>query len=301
MWQYDDIAVLVAVAEASSFSGAAEQLSMPTSTVSRRIKQLEGELDIRLIERSSRKMRLTDEGRYLVERSRPSVLHIKESVESLLQKQSSLQGKVQISSPIFLATEFLGGWLGEFTQRYPDCEIDVRLDNEVEDLIAENIDLAIRIGPLKDSQFVAQFLYASQFFFVASVEYAQTHALPTTLNELHAHAYIGLKKDLLLAASDEHGAELPLNALKPKYSSNAISVLRDAVLAGAGIACLPDCAIQQQLNTGQLVRLLPNVCIRPTREIFAVYPGRRHLSGVTRKLIEFLKQKFQAVAASNKP
>lgn len=87
-----------------------------------------------------------------------------------------------------------------------------------------------------------------------------------------------------------------LNQLEPKYSSNAISVLREAILVGAGISCLPDCAIQNQLKTGELIRIHPELRVEPGRQIFAVYPGRKNLSPITTLLVQYLKRKFKGVS-----
>lgn len=296
MWQYDDIAILTQVAEAGSFSAAAKQLSMPTSTVSRRIQQLENTLNLRLIERSSRKMSLTEQGKFLVDGCSSSIRQIRENVDSVIQKLRSGEGSLRITAPVFLAVEVLGKWIAEYASQNPNVNINLRLSNDFENLIEENFDLAFRLGPLSDSEFIAQFLHKCRYQLCGSPEYLRDSGSPASLSELKSRKFLLLDKTFNLTAKDESDFHLNFRELTTVFASNDISVLRDACLAGLGIATLPNFATKHYIEDGKLIEVLPTCRVEPVRDIYAVYPSRRHLAPQTRKLIEFIQQKYRDVS-----
>jgi len=181
MWSYDDISIVVEVIKQGSFIEASRRLDIPASTISRRVSQLEDALGIRLLERTSRKLSLTDKGLLFFEVCSPHIQGIKSELSELMTDKHLCQGKLKITAPVFLGSELLSEWFTEFMLANSQLELDVVLSNQYEDILDENIDVAIRIGPLKDSQFIAQHLFSSQLVLCASPDYLKDLKQPISL------------------------------------------------------------------------------------------------------------------------
>ncbi|WP_370981121.1 LysR family transcriptional regulator [Agaribacterium sp. ZY112] len=291
-WNYDDIALFISIANNGSFSAAARQLNIPSSTVSRRLAQLEEALNVRLLERSSRKMKLTSAGQQLLDGAEQSVLTIREQTEALVRSQQNIEGHIHLSAPVFMAQEVLSEWLSDFALKHPSIRIQFSLDNELQDLIEEGIDLAVRIGPLRDSNYIAQFLGSSSYWLCASPKFLAKQE-QTTTEQLLALPFVNFKRKHELHIKNNTGFSERLGT-HTLYSSNDITVLRQAAIKGLGLCCLPDFAVNKYVAKGELVRLLSEYSIEPIRDIYAVYPSRKQQSLSTRLLIDYLKERYRS-------
>jgi DNA-binding transcriptional LysR family regulator len=295
MWRLDDIGVFVTVVEQGSFVQAAMRLDMPTSTVSRRISELETALEIKLLERTSRKLRVTERGQQLFEQCLPLMKNIRHRVETLTKSRDQLKGKISVTAPTYLGNAILSPWLSEFLARHQDIELELKLSNRFEDLIDEGIDLAIRIGPLRDSQFVAQYLFTSQYGLYASKTYLQNHGLITSPEDLRSRDVLTMvHQNAKLTLVDAEGREQTINT-STRMKCSDIDMARQMAINSLSIACLPRLSMQTPHNRNELVRVLDQYEITPEREVYAVYPSRKHLSAKTRLLIDFLKEAVAGV------
>lgn len=292
-WSYDDIAVFVAVVERGSFVAASDRLGLPTSTVSRRMAKLEADLGVKLLERTSRKQALTEKGRAFFQRVAPFLQQIKEDTHRLSESKDKLTGRIRLSAPIFLSYKLLGDWMVEFQVNYPDIEISLQVGNQYADLLGEEIDLAIRVGPLQDSQFIAQFLCAPLFQLCASPAYLDGHPRPASPQELRDHQAIFVQhQPKLWVLSHKRTDERHEIELAGREYSNDFGMVCKLTEAGLGIASLPSFYVAKSAKRNTLVPVLSDYTVRPKGDIYAVYPSRKYLSKKIEVLVQFLKEKF---------
>lgn len=297
MWSYDDISIVVEVIKQGSFIEASRQLNIPASTISRRVNQLEDALGIRLLERTSRKLSLTDKGLLFFEACSPHIQGIKSELSELMTDQHICKGKLKVTAPVFLGSELLSEWFTEFMLENSQLELDVVLSNQYEDIVDESIDVAIRIGPLKDSQLIAQHLFSSHLVLCASPDFLKALKHPIgQLKDLAEQSMLLLEQHksslkVCHAPSNEQ-TELSLNH---RVCSNDINIIRQAAMGGVGIACLPEMSVKQLIASGDLVVILTEYEIESKRDIYAVYPSRKHLSAKTRAFIDFMKARAKAL------
>lgn len=293
MWRLDDIGIFVSVVEEGSFVRAAKRLDIPTSTVSRRLSELEAALGTALIERTSRKIHVTEQGQQLYEQCVPHVKEVKQQVQLLTRSLNQVSGKIVLTAPTYLGNAILAPWLCAFLKEYPDLELDLKLSNKVEDLLEEGIDLAIRIGPLSDSQFIAQFLCTSESRLYASPDYLKNHLSIDHPADLANHHVMlmsqqGTILELVNKMTEEHFSLL----IDSRIKCNEIEMIRQAALNDLGIASLPHMSVQKHLSSGRLLQVLPGYALTSSRGIYAVYPSRKHLAIKTRLLVDYLKNKL---------
>lgn len=291
MWRYDDLLIITEVIKQGSFIKASKKLNIPSSTISRRVSEFESTLGVRLLERNSRNFGLTEKGEHLFNHCNPQMQKIKEVIRDIQLDNEKPVGKLRVTAPITLGTELLGGWFCDFAKLHPDIKLDIVLSNHYEDILDESFDVAIRVGPLKDSEFIAQFLFTSDFVLCASKEYLAE--INFDYNDLYS---IG-KCDFLLYQS--HHRNLCLQDYQSdKYfeinvdgriTSSSTVILRQAAVDGLGIACLPLVSIKDKIASGELIHIFTNVVSTPRPAIYAVYPSKIYLPQKMKLFIEHLK------------
>ncbi|MDA7088381.1 LysR family transcriptional regulator [Pseudomonas sp. SA3-5] len=279
----DDALIFTRVVECHSFTLAAQGLGMQKSTVSRRIALLEERLGVRLLNRTTRKLRLTEVGQAYFERCRQIMLDFAEAEQAVMQLQQAPSGLLRISAPIEFGQLFLGRVLGNFMRQYPQISAEVELTSRPVDPVEEGVDIVILVGQPQDSTLVARKLFETERVLCASPDYLVDHGTPLTVLELVDHRAILLPHDSsrywpLLAES------IPCQRV---LLSNNITFAREAVLAGAGIAALPSMICQEALQAGRLVQLLPAARL-PVGELYAVYPSRRFQAMKVKTFLDFL-------------
>lgn len=284
----NDIQAFVRVVEEQSFSGAARRLSVPVSSLSRRVARLEEEVGVRLLNRTTRRLHLTDAGRVLFQRAAHSLSEIDEAERALALRSATPRGRLRMTAPVDFRA--LLGVVLEFLEAYPEVQIDLDLSNRQVDLIGEGYDLAVRASALIDDSLIAQRVSSSGVRLVASPAYLERRGTPKTLAELGRH-------DCVILGSTTEGAHFSLTVEKSivrvpvsgRVAINSLDGVRQAVLSGFGIGLLPERTIAAELESGALREVLSAHWPPPT-SVFLVYPSRRLMSSALRTFVDHLLQ-----------
>lgn len=287
----NDIVVFTKVVETKSFTGAAEQLGLPKSTVSRKLAQLEERLGVRLVQRTTRKLALTDVGEAYYARCARIVADVAAAEQLVTDMQATPRGRVRVTAPIDLSTKYLGGIVAEFLADHPDIFVELEATDRVVDLIEEGFDLAIRFGPLPESTLIARRLCTIGGVMVASPAYLARRGTPATIEQLEEHDRVLFTptprvQSWPLVDGDDNGYEFGRPA---RFGSNNVGAVYSAVLAGAGIALLSELEVACDIHAGRLVHVLPAWRAR-SAEIFAVYPARQNLPPRLSLFLEHLQR-----------
>jgi DNA-binding transcriptional LysR family regulator len=284
-----EIAVFVRVVEAGSFTAAAERLDLSKSIVSRYVTQLEDRLGARLLNRTTRRLSLTEVGRVFYERSRRGIDELEEAELEVARLEESPRGTLRINVPMSFGILHVAPALPDFLSQYPQLAVNMELDDHKVDLVEEGFDLAIRISDLPDSSLVARRLAPCRHVVCTSPEYLERNGRPRKPDDLRDHnvityPYQDSAKVWHFVAPD--GAQLSIDVAGTLEVNNSLA-LRAALLGGAGITRTPTFVVGADLASGALVPLLSDYRTLEV-SVFAVYPQRKHLSPKTRAFIDFI-------------
>lgn len=290
----DAIRTLVCVVDLGSLSEAGRRLGLTPSAISKKITRLEEGLGVRLVERSTRRVRATDAGLELCERTRPLFEAFAEATAAVRESASALRGRVRLTASPALGRARVMPVLRRLAAEHPGLSFDATLTGKRVDFFEDGIDLAVREGTLDDSSLVARRLGTASVLLCASPQYIERRGWVRTVDDLERH-------DLLLvpaAASlrdlaDLRGRDGRRLRLEPRFSVNDLFALRDLAERGAGIAALPDYVARTALAGETLVRVLPKVTVAEI-PLHAVYPSRRHLPRRVAVVIDALAAAFAA-------
>ena len=278
------------VVETGSFVKAADALNLSKAAVSRHVVELERRLGIRLLHRTTRRISLTQEGRVFYARGKDVLAELEDVETEITSKQETVSGLLRINAPFTFGILHLAPLWGLFRERYPQVTLDVTLADRVVDLVEEGYDLAIRIAALESSTLVSRRLATTRMTLCASTKYLKKHGKPKHPDELANHQVIAYS---YLATKDEWhfiGPNGPMSVLThPWMHTNNGETCKGAALAHQGIILQPRFVVAGELNSGQLVELLPEYKSSEIG-IYAVYPSRKHLSAKVRLLIDFLAE-----------
>lgn len=286
MKEWQGISEFVAVAELGSFSKAAKVLGISVAQVSRTVLQLEQRLNCNLVLRTTRQVRLTEQGTLYYQQCRALVNGLQQANQLLTSMQHEPSGAIKITAPVYYGEQFIAPLLHEFLLRYPKVQLDMQLTNDQLDLVQGGFDCAIRLGQLTDSSLQAKALGKRTLYLCASPGYLQKFGTPATVAELHQHRCLVGSVDFW--RFEQQGQKLQFKP-QPYLRCNSGVALTDAVLKGLGITQLPDYYLQPYLEDGRLVALLAEQ--QPSDEgIWALYPLNRHLPVKVRLLLDWLQQ-----------
>ena len=303
MEQYDanDLLIFARVAEAGSFSRAAERIGLPKSTVSRRIALLEERLGERLMLRTTRRLTLTEFGNQLLEHARQVAAEV-DSVKALSEhRQARPSGRLRVSMPNDFATLWLTDMLAAFIAMHPAVSLELDLSPRRVDLLGENFDLAVRMGDLPDDSLLAArriAVFPSGLY--AAPGYLAERGEPATPDDLVQHDALRLLRINGEAASwtllrDKQRWE----GVPPgRTTANSPELLIRLACAGVGIAAVPDHFAAPSVRQGELRRVLPDWCL-PSHTAWAVFPGRRLMPAKTRAFIDMLEIALAGVHGTN--
>lgn len=280
------------IAQQSSFTKAADLLQRPRSSVSALIQQLENHLGARLFFRTTRTVRLTQEGKALLERSTVLLTQLEE-IEQLFHPKTPLKGLLRVDLPSRVATQLLAPHLPEFLDKHPELHLELRAFDQFSDLVGDQVDCAIRFGNLEDSSLIAQLLGQCQMVNCASFAYLERYGTPLSLNDLTQHWMIGYNPNYHSAPQTERwqyvkGREVSEVLMKTQVTVTDTESYIAYALAGLGLIQVPAYDVQPHLNSGALVSVLLSFTAPPL-SIYAIYPHRKHLSLKTRLFIEFFQ------------
>ena len=292
MDQFDlnEIAIFVKVVDAGSFTGAAKSLGLPKSTVSRKITQLEERLGVRLLQRTTRTLSLTDMGSAYYSQCSRIISDVEEANIAVTEMQSKPTGLLRITAPMLFGSLVLSDLTAEFLQANPDIQIDMMLTDQSLDLIQEGIDVAFRVGQLADSSLIARTLGEISVITCASPEYLEEHGAPENPEDLQNH------QTLVWGQSSNWEFDVPYHRsvdLKPKVRVNDALSLHKLALSHMGIARVPAFLCADDIKSG---RLKPVLCDwgSKTAPIHALYASNRHLSVKVRSFVEFIVERLRA-------
>jgi DNA-binding transcriptional LysR family regulator len=286
------ISVLSAIVDSGTFAAAGDILNMSQSGVSRSIARLEARLGIRLLERTTRSVRLTEEGRRFYEQVMPLLAGLEEAAASAAQGTTAIRGRLRVNIDPYFSRLILGPRLGAFLDRYPQLSLELITRDQAGDLVAEGFDLAIRFGHPRASTLIARKLLDSRMLTVAAPAYLKRHGRPKDPRELEGGRHVCIqfrdsatgrpfpwefhrrRKKLVL----ETGGQLTVNDAGTLYS---------ACLAGYGMAQVMDLGVGPMLADGRLVEVFPDW---PDEHfpLYALHPSRHHLPAKTRAFLDFI-------------
>jgi DNA-binding transcriptional LysR family regulator len=287
------LTLLVEILDAGNLSAAARRLKMSRANVSYHLNQLERSVGAQLVRRTTRRAEPTEIGLRLYQHGlniQGELLAAKESISTLGQ---SLQGRVRLSVPSGYGQLVMSDWLIDFKRQYPGIVLDVLFENRIEDLLRDEVDIAIRVIPEPPLNLVARELGPVRYVACASRGYAQEHGLPTQLDQLHGApvvtaAVIGRQ----LRVSAYQGEERREVILEPTLISENFLFLRQAILAGLGIGLVPDYVVQEDVRRGAVLTTLEDwrLSIFGTQMYMLYMPNRQH-TRATRTFIDFILER----------
>jgi DNA-binding transcriptional LysR family regulator len=293
MSDFNSLMIFAAVVKAKSFSGAARRLKMPLASVSRRIADLEAELGVRLLERSTRSLRLTEVGAEVLEYADRS-LEICEAVDSIVSNhKATVSGVLRLSAPPNVSESLLTPLLSAFRASYPNVRVQALITERHVDHIADGIDLAFRVGVLKDTSLIARRLLTYRHRLVASPEYLQKVEPPRKPSDLLSHPMIAFsygKPETSFAFVHVNGRDRETVTFLPYLSMNDFAGLTPALLAGEGIGDLPPIVQPELVRDGRLVEVMPNWRF-PTFDLSLVHLSNRLVPKPVRIFKELAVQK----------
>lgn len=283
----------VRVAETQSFSEAARRLRVGKSVVSREVAALEADLGVRLINRTTRSLSLTDAGRSYFERAQRILADFEDANRAVADHGASPRGRLKVSAPLSFGYLHLAPALADFVRRYPDVQIDAALNDRFVDLVDEGFDVAVRIGSLEDSRLVARKLAPARRVVCASPAYLAERGTPQTPDELAGHeclvnTHIPMGREWRFLRDD--GSPWPV-AVKGRIGLDNGDAVRVCALNGLGVISLPSFIVGADVQRGALVSLLERHVPQGV-SINAVYPHARHLSSAVRAFVDFLSARF---------
>ena len=293
MDKFLEMRTFASVIEMGSFVRAADTLSMSKAAVSRYVSDLESRLGVRLIQRTTRKLSLTEEGEVFYARCKEILAGLDEAEAEISLRTGQAVGQIKISAPVSFGILHMASLWGVFISQQPKISLDITLSDRVVDLVEEGIDVAIRIGRLPSSTMISRKLATTRMVLCASPAYLRRTGKPKKLADLTDHAVLAFS---YWSGGDEWQFEGPLGTesvkVKPRMHANSGDTCRGGALEHQGIILQPTFLVGTDLQLGALVEVLPQYKSIELG-IFAVYPSRKHISPKIRLLIDFLVDWFK--------
>ena len=294
----DELQIFVCVIECGSISAAAEQVGQTPSAVSRTLSKLEAKLDTTLINRTTRRMDLTEEGKYFFEQAKLILDQMDQLEERLSSRQQTPSGRLRINAASPFMLHAIVPYIDEFRQHYPDIQLELNSNDLIIDLLEQSTDVAIRIGTLADSTLHARSLGCSPLMIVASPAYLKKHGAPRQVADLSEHTLLGFTQNEGLnqwPLRYVHGDRWPIN---PAISASSGETVRHLALEGQGIACLSHFMTIDDIRAGRLKVLLGEFNSGYRQPINAVYYRNSQLALRIQCFLDFIQSKLAAYASA---
>lgn len=289
--KWTEMQVFVEAVKRGGFSAAGRELNLSPSAVSKLVSRLEGRLGVRLFNRTTRMLNLTEGGDAFFKRCIDILEDVEDAEESLTSFGQVPKGILRINStPGFVKHQLLP-IMTEFQRLYPQLVVEFQLTGQSVDLIGEGVDLAIRLGVLKDTSLVARTLGESKRVICASPEYINTHGVPLTPKELLQHNCLRLSTNDVFNHWEFYSHEEETIDVNGHFVTDNVDALYEYALLGGGIVRLSGFMVDEDIKAGRLVPVLQDYSIKK-QQIHAVFPHRKYLPAKVRVLIDFLLEKF---------
>jgi len=297
MQQYDllDLRSFITVVEVGAFNRAADLLDTSTASVSRRVSNLEKALGVKLLNRTTRKLDLSDAGMQFYTDALAIFRALDEAEEKARSGREIVKGKIRVAAPLSFGMHSIAPFLPKFMHKYPELNVQLLLEDRQTDLVAEGIDVAIRIGSLKDSSLVATPISSIPRVFCASSEYLEHHGEPHEPAELVDHNCLHYS---LISTREEWGflkdEQEQSIEVSGTLSTNNGEVLKEAAIQGIGISLLPSFIVSEAIEDGRLVKVLADYEPEPFG-LYAIRPSRQYTPVKVKLLIGALKSTFSVI------
>jgi DNA-binding transcriptional LysR family regulator len=283
----------VRITETGSFSAVAREMNATQPAVSRQVAALETHLSVRLFQRSTRSLTLTEDGRDLLSHARTVIEAVDEAEAAVGRRRNSPSGLVRLGAPIVFGRTYIVPHLSSLLERYPDITLELVAGDDVVDMIHDRLDVAIRVGEIDDPTLVARKLGSTVAMPIASAAYLEAHGEPETPADLAAHDCIVFTRSVTPGEWSFSGPDGNVTvSVSGRFRSNSIEAVLAGVVAGRGIALVPLWMVRNELGRGEVRPILQRWRAAP-RAISAVYPSRRFLAPRTRAVVDFLVAEFR--------
>ena len=293
-----DTAVFVRVVQEGGFTAAARSLELSKGAVSKMVNRLEARLGARLLNRTTRRLTLTEVGDAFYRRALPALAELEDAEREVAEHTGNPRGHLRISAPSFYGAEILSRHLAEFRQRFPDISLELRLENRLVDLVEERFDVAIRMSAPHDSSLVMRPLEDVPMRVCAAPDYLARHGTPGTPEDLRDHQcllYLMVPRPHEWTFLDAGGRHYAVH-VEGRLGTDDDHVLRRAAIDGLGILRMPELFLREAIARGELVPLWPDAAA-PAVTLAAVYPSRRELPRKTRAFVDFIAEVAGRAAA----
>lgn len=293
----DELQVFVSVIESGSISAAAEQSGLTPSAVSRTLSRLEAKLETTLINRTTRRMDLTEEGKFFLEKAKQILAQMDDMEERLSLRRQIPSGRLRINAAAPFMLHAVVPYVAEFRALYPDIMLELNSNDLIIDLLEQSTDVAIRIGTLADSTLHARSLGSSPLNILASPTYLKKHGTPTTVEALADHSLIGFTYTETLNHWPLRHAEGDRLFIQPALTASSGETLRQLALAGEGIVCLSHFMTHEDIRLKRLQVILPEANSGYRQPIHAVYYRNSQLALRIQCFLDFIQKKLANYAA----
>lgn len=290
----EELLAFVTVVDSGSITAAAEQLGQTVSGTSRALSRLEEKLDTTLLRRTTRRLELTEEGLAFLTHARGILAAVDAAEDQMALRRQRPAGRLRVNAAAPFMLHVIAPLVGEFRRQYPEIELELNSNDQIIDLLEQRTDLAIRIGPLRDSTLHARPLGASRLRILASPAYLARHGTPAGVAELAGHSLLGFSQPETLnrwPLRDAGGEEVQI---RPAVSASSGETLRQLALAGEGIACLADFMTAADRAEGRLVELLAAETLDVRQPISAVYYRNTQLAARIACFLDFVAGQMRA-------
>lgn len=288
----DELQAFVSVVDSGSISAAAEQLTQTASGVSRALSRLEEKLDVTLLRRTTRRLELTEEGQAFLAQARKILDAVESAEEQMKVRRQKPAGRLRVNAAAPFMLHVVVPLVAGFRAQYPDIQLELHSSDQIIDLLEQRTDVAIRIGPLRDSTLHARPLGSNRLRILASPAYLKAHGTPKTVADLAQHNLLGFTQpESLNQWPLRHPLGDSLN-ITPSLSASSGETLRQLALAGAGIVCLADFMTAADRASGELVQLLLRDTVEVRQPIHAVYYRNTALASRITCFLDYLSSQL---------
>lgn len=293
MDRFEEMSTFVRVVDTGSLSAAAQRMDIAKSAVSRRLADLESRLGVQLLNRTTRRINLTESGRQFYQRCQSILAELEDSEQQVADVHTKLSGTIRIAAPLSFGIQHLSPVLDDFLKEHPELNLDLNLNDHMTNLMDEGVDLGIRIGTLQDSSLVARRLAPSRLVLCASPAYLRQYGEPQHPEDLKHHmglSYSNVPDSQLWKFIQPDGSQISVQ-VPIRMRANNGDVLLQAAIDDLGIIASTTFIAYKAINSGKLKAILCDYKIKEVA-VYAIYPAQRHLPTRVRVLIDYLAECF---------
>ena len=290
------VGIFLEVAKCESFAGAARALGLTGPAISKQVQALEEQLGVKLLNRTTRHVSLTEGGAIYFEKARKALDDLNEAEQQIHELKVRPTGKLKVNAPMSFGTQFLARPIAAFAEHYPEVDLEVDFNDRWVDVAAEGFDVVIRIGALEDSNLIARKLAPCPITLCAGKKLIEKYGLPESVEQLSDYPGIVYTKHAQKEVwrYQKNNGAISSQTLNRNFSANTAEMILEACLQGLGVALLPIFSADSYLRSGELVALFPEYKSYPETNIYAMYPQNSYLSTRTRLFIDWLKDSSES-------